>query len=70
MNKVNPSSMILSGKMMLEYLGWQEPADLIEMGIRKAIESKRVTFDFARQIQNSTEVKCSEFAAEIVNQFS
>lgn len=70
MNKVNPSSMILSGKMMLEYLGWQEPADLIEMGIRKAIESKRVTFDFARQIQGSTEVKCSEFAAEIVEQFS
>jgi isocitrate dehydrogenase len=70
LNKVNPSSMILSGKMMLEYLGWQEPADLIEKSIRKAIESKRVTFDFARQIQNSTEVKCSEFAAEIVEQFS
>ncbi len=69
LNKVNPSSMILSGKMMLEYLGWQEPADLIEKGIRRAIESKRVTFDFARQIQNSTEVKCSEFAGEIVEQF-
>ncbi len=69
LNKVNPSSMILSGKMMLEYLGWQEPADLIENGIRRAIESKRVTFDFARQIQNSTEVKCSEFASEIVEQF-
>lgn len=70
MNKVNPSSMILSGKMMLEYLGWQEPADLIDDGLRKAIESKRVTFDFARQIQDATEVKCSEFAEEIVSCFT
>jgi isocitrate dehydrogenase len=69
LNKVNPSSMILSGKMLLEYLGWQEPADLIDAGLRNAIESKKVTFDFARQILNSTEVKCSEFAEEIVRQF-
>ncbi len=69
MNKVNPSSMILSGKMMLEYLGWQEPADLIDEGLRKAIESKKVTFDFARQIQGATEVKCSEFAEEIVKTY-
>ena len=69
MNKVNPSSMILSGKMLLEYLGWDEPAALIDKGLRTAIESKRVTFDFARQIQNATEVKCSEFAEEIVKTF-
>jgi isocitrate dehydrogenase len=69
LNKVNPSSMILSGKMLLEYLGWDEPAALIDKGLRTAIESKRVTFDFARQIQNATEVKCSEFAEEIVKTF-
>lgn len=70
MNKVNPSSMILSGKMLLEYLGWQEPANLIEKGIRAAIGSKHVTFDFAMQMQDPVEVKCSEFAEEIVKNFA
>lgn len=69
LDKVNPSSMILSGKMLLEYIGWTEAAHLIEKGIFDAIKSKRVTFDFAEQMLNATEVKCSEFGKEIVSYF-
>lgn len=69
LDKVNPSSLILSGMMMMDYLGWKEAASLIEKGIRKAIESKRVTFDFARQMVGAVEVKCSEFGYEIVKNF-
>lgn len=69
LDKVNPSSLILSGMMMLNYLGWKEAADLIENGIRKAIASKKVTFDFAEQMIGATEVKCSEFGKEIVMSF-
>lgn len=65
----NPSSLILSGKMMLEYLGWKEAADLIEKGLSKTIESKKVTIDFAEQMQNSTQVKCSEFGELIIKNF-
>lgn len=65
----NPSSLILSGVMMLDYLGWGEAADLVEEGLKKTILSKKVTFDLARDMEGSIEVKCSEFAQEIVNNF-
>ena len=66
-DKVNPSSVILSGVMMFEYLGWQEAADLIIKGIEGAISSKRVTYDFNRLMDGATELKCSEFGHEIVS---
>jgi len=69
LDKANPSSLILSGKMMFEYLGWQEAADLVENGIRKTIKSKHVTFDFAEQMKDSKEVKCSEFGKLIIENF-
>ncbi|MEO8446213.1 MAG: NADP-dependent isocitrate dehydrogenase [bacterium] len=69
LDKVNPSSVILSGMMMLDYMGWKEAAEMIDKGVRGAIESKRVTFDFAKQMVGATEVKCSEFAREIVKNF-
>jgi len=69
LDKVNPSSLILSGMMMLTYLGWNQAAVLIDKGVRAAIESKRVTFDFAKQMVGATEVKCSEFGREIVKNF-
>lgn len=65
-DKVNPGSVILSGVMMLEYMGWQEAADLINKGLEKAISSKRVTYDFHRLMDGATLLKCSEFAQEIV----
>jgi isocitrate dehydrogenase len=67
MDKVNPGSVILSGTMMLEYMGWQEAADLIYKGLEAAIASKKVTYDFARLMEDATEVKCSAFANEIIN---
>lgn len=66
MDKVNPGSLILSGVMMLEYLGWKEAGDLIIEGLQKAITSKRVTYDFARLMDHPTELKCSEFGTEII----
>jgi len=66
-DKVNPSSVILSGVMMLEYIGWQEAADLIVKGIEGAIGSKRVTYDFNRLMDDATELKCSEFGHEIIS---
>jgi isocitrate dehydrogenase len=65
-DKVNPGSVILSGAMMLEYMGWQEAADLIYKGLEKAIDSKRVTYDFERLMEGATLLKCSEFGEEIV----
>jgi len=65
-DKVNPGSVILSGAMMFEYLRWQEVADLIYKGLDIAIASKRVTYDFHRQMEGATLLKCSEFANEIV----
>ena len=65
-DKVNPGSVILSGVMMLEYMGWQEAADLIVKGLEAAISSKRVTYDFHRMMENATLLKCSEFANEVV----
>ncbi|MFN3660550.1 MAG: NADP-dependent isocitrate dehydrogenase, partial [Brevinematales bacterium] len=66
LDKVNPGSVILSGKMMLEYLGWTEAAELIERGLQKTIASGVVTYDLARQMPDATEVKTSEFARAIV----
>lgn len=65
-DKVNPGSVILSGVMMLEYMGWQEAADLIIKGLDGAISSKRVTYDFHRLMEGATLLKCSEFGQEVV----
>ena len=65
-DQVNPSSVILSGVMMLEYLGWNKAGDLIVKGIEGAIDKKRVTYDFHRLMENSTKLKCSEFGDEII----
>ena len=66
MDKVNPSSVLLSGVLMLEHLGWNEAADLITASVEKTIASKVVTYDFARLMEGATEVKCSEFANELI----
>ena len=63
---VNPGSVILSGVMMLEYMGWQEAADLIVAGLERSIGAKTVTYDFARQMEGATKVKCSEFADAMI----
>ncbi len=63
---VNPGSVILSGVMMFEYLGWQNVADLIVSGLEKAIGAKTVTYDFARLMEGATKIKCSEFADEMI----
>jgi isocitrate dehydrogenase len=65
-DKVNPGSLILSGVMMLEHLGWVEAADLIYKGLEAAISKKRVTYDFHRLMEGATLLKCSEFAQEVV----
>ena len=66
LDKVNPGSLILSGAMMLEYLGWKDAMVKIHSALEAAIARKRVTYDLARQIEGATEVKCSEFASSIV----
>jgi len=66
MDKVNPGSLILSGVMMLQYMGWSEAAGLIEKAISETIQQKRVTYDLERQIEGATLLKCSEFGAAIV----
>lgn len=65
-DKVNPTSVLLSGEMMLRYLRWTEAADLIITGLEKAIAAKTVTYDFARLMHQSTTVSCSQFGEEIV----
>ena len=65
-DKVNPGSVILSGAMMLEHLGWVEAKDLIHKGLTKSIESKKVTYDFERLMDDATLLSCSEFGKEIV----
>ena len=65
-DKVNPGSVILSGEMMLRYMGWTEAADLIIKGMDGAIGAKTVTYDFARLMEGATEVKCSAFGAAVV----
>jgi isocitrate dehydrogenase len=66
LDKVNPGSVILSGAMMLEHMGWLEAAKLVYDGIEQAIANKRVTYDFERQMQGATLLKCSEFGDEII----
>ena len=66
LDKVNPGSVILSGEMMFRYLGWSEVADLIVKGMEGAVAAKTVTYDFARLMDNATEVKCSEFGDAII----
>ena len=67
LDKVNPSSLILSGEMLLRYLGWKEAADKIIKGLNATFSQKRVTYDFSRQLENATLLKCSEFADAIID---
>ncbi|TDM15780.1 NADP-dependent isocitrate dehydrogenase [Macrococcus bovicus] len=66
LDKVNPSSVILSGVLLLDHLGWREAGELITKSMEKTIASKVVTYDFARLMDGATEVKCSEFADELI----
>jgi isocitrate dehydrogenase len=66
LDKVNPGSLLLSGVLMLEYLGWQEAADLIYTSMSKTIQQKTVTYDFARLLEGATEVTCSQFADYLI----
>ena len=68
LDKVNPGSLILSGAMMLDYMGWKEAGTAVRDAVQAAIKARRVTYDLARQIEGAQEVKCSEFAAAIVAQ--
>ena len=72
LDRINPGSVILSGVMMLEFMGWQEAADLIKQGIGKAITNREVTYDLARMMEPPVEtpLKCSEFAEAIIKNFS
>jgi len=65
-DKVNPGSLILSGEMMLRYMGWAEAADLVVAGMDGAISRKTVTYDFARQMEGAKEVRCSEFGDAVI----
>src|SRR5512143_3558489 len=67
LDKVNPGSVVLSGEMMLRYMGWTEAADLIIKGMDGAIGDRIVTYDFARLTEGATEVKCSEFGDAVIN---
>ena len=66
LDKVNPSSVLLSGVLLLEHLGWNEAADMITKSVENTIASKVVTYDFARLMDGATEVKCSEFGSELI----
>jgi isocitrate dehydrogenase len=66
LDKVNPGSLLFSGVMMLEYIGWREAADLIRQAYEKTIAQKIVTYDFARQMEGASEVKTSEFAGAVI----
>lgn len=70
LDKVNPGSLILSGAMMLDHMGWKEAGTAVRDAIQAAIKARRVTYDLARQIQGAEEVKCSQFAAAIVGQMT
>src|SRR5438067_2162090 len=69
-DKVNPGSVILSGEMMFRYMGWAKAADLILKGLKGAIASKRVTYDFARLMEGATEIKCSQFGDNVIEHMS
>jgi isocitrate dehydrogenase len=66
LDKVNPGSVILSGELMFRYMGWPEAADLVIRSLEKAIDDKQVTYDLARMIPGSTELKTSEFADAMI----
>jgi Isocitrate dehydrogenases len=66
LDKVNPGSVVLSGEMMLRYMGWNEAADLVLVGMDGAIAARTVTYDFARQMEGATEVTCSAFGDAII----
>ena len=66
LDKVNPGSLVLSGAMMLEHMGWNEAADLVRGGLIGAIQKKTVTYDLARQMEGAQEVSCSAFAEAAV----
>jgi isocitrate dehydrogenase len=66
LDKVNPGSLLFSGVMMLDYIGWREAADLIHKAFEKTVEQKIVTYDFARQMEGAKEVKTSEFASAVI----
>ena len=66
LDKVNPGSVILSGEMMLRYMGWVEAADAVINAMDKSIAQKHVTYDFARLMEGATEVKCSEFGDALI----
>ncbi len=66
LDKVNPGSVVLSGEMMLRYMGWTEAADLVVKGMDGAIGAKKVTYDFARLMEGATEVKCSQFGDAVI----
>ena len=66
LDKVNPSSVILSGAMMFEYLGWNEVGDIIKKGMAKTIESKQVTYDFHRLMEGAEKLSCSQFGERII----
>ena len=66
LDKVNPSSLILSGALMLEYMGWRESADLVRQALQQTVTAGTVTYDLARQMEGATEVKCSQFAEAMV----
>ena len=70
LDKVNPGSVILSGVMMFEFMGWNEAAKLIEKGLEKAIADKTVTYDFERLMDGATLLKCSEFGDAIIKNMS
>lgn len=70
LDKVNPSSLILSGAMMLDYLGWREAADLIRKALQLTIKAGTVTYDLARQMEGAREIKCSQFAEAIAAHLS
>jgi isocitrate dehydrogenase len=67
LDKVNPSSVILSGEMMLRYMGWKEAADLILSSMEKTIAKKQVTYDFHRLMEGATLLKCSEFGDALIS---
>ena len=66
-DKVNPSSVILSGEMMLRHMGWNEAADLVLSGMEKTIGQKRVTYDFHRLMESAMLLKCSEFGQALID---
>ncbi len=69
LDKVNPGSLILSGALMLDYMGWGEAGNLVREGLTKAVSLKRVTYDLARQMEGAVELSCSAFAQAVVEQF-